>query len=104
MNSTDLLPRFHNFVDDGHTIKVVRALGICQDLSAKYGDKPWIKIKDEEWRNLTYMLLDSTEHDETRWVRSAGFEEAWKVSKQYAPLVSIHGTDVDSRMFLLAID
>ncbi|KAJ0308329.1 hypothetical protein COL5a_000768 [Colletotrichum fioriniae] len=64
--------------DDGHTIKVVRALGICQDLSAKYGDKPWIKIKDEEWRNLTYMLLDSTEHDETRWVRSAGFEEAWK--------------------------
>ncbi|KAK1538483.1 HypA protein [Colletotrichum paranaense] len=75
---TDLLPRFHNFVDDGHTIKVVRALGICQDLSAKYGDKPWIKIKDGEWLNLTYMLLDSTEHDETRWVRSAGFEEAWK--------------------------
>ncbi|OLN81370.1 Oxidoreductase AflY 3 [Colletotrichum chlorophyti] len=76
---TDLLPRFHNIVDDGHTIKVVRALGICHDLSGKYGDKPWIKFKgDDDWVNLTYILLDGTEHAETRWVRSAGLEEAWK--------------------------
>ncbi|WYZ38873.1 hypothetical protein EsH8_III_000787 [Colletotrichum jinshuiense] len=76
---TDLLPRFHNIPDDGHTIKVVRALGICHDLSAKYGEKPWIKIRgDDEWLNLYYMLLDGTEHAEMRWVRAAGFEEAWK--------------------------
>ncbi|KZL87292.1 hypothetical protein CI238_10567 [Colletotrichum incanum] len=76
---SDLLPRFHNIPDDGHTIKVVRALAICHELSSKYGDKPWIKIKgDDEWLKLSYMLLDGTEHSETRWVRSAGLEEAWK--------------------------
>ncbi|KAJ0161972.1 Oxidoreductase AflY [Colletotrichum tanaceti] len=77
--ATDLLPRFHSIPDDGHTIKVARALGICHELSSKYGDKPWIKIKgDYDWLKLVYMLLDGTEHSGTRWVRSAGFEEAWK--------------------------
>ncbi|TDZ74254.1 Oxidoreductase ptaJ [Colletotrichum trifolii] len=75
---TDLLPRFHDIIDDGHTIKVVRALGICQELSAKYGDKPWNKFKsDEDWVKLNYLLLDGTENVETRWVRSAGLDEAW---------------------------
>ncbi|KDN63118.1 putative HypA protein [Colletotrichum sublineola] len=77
--TSDLLPRFHAISDDGHTIKVTRALGICQQLSSRYGDRPWIKISgDDEWLRLSYMLLDGTEHSETKWVRSAGFEEAWK--------------------------
>ncbi|OHE96414.1 HypA protein [Colletotrichum orchidophilum] len=77
-DDTDLLPRFYNIADDGHTIKVVRSLGICHELLSKYDEKPWIRIKGDEWLNLTYMLLDGTEHDETRWARSAGFPDAWK--------------------------
>ncbi|KAK2057899.1 HypA protein [Colletotrichum caudatum] len=74
-----LLPRFHAIPDDGHTIKVARALGICQELSSRYGDRPWVRIRGgDEWLGLSYMLLDGTEHSETRWVRSAAFEEAWK--------------------------
>ncbi|KAK1990808.1 HypA protein [Colletotrichum falcatum] len=76
---SDLLPRFHAVPDDGHTIKVARALGICRELSSRYADRPWVQIRgDDEWLRLSYMLLDGTEHSETRWVRSAGFEEAWK--------------------------
>ncbi|KAI8182691.1 hypothetical protein KHU50_002349 [Colletotrichum sp. SAR 10_65] len=76
---TDLLPRFHHQSDDGHTIKVVRALGICQELSQKYSNKPWIRIKnDDEWLKLHYSVLDGTEHSGTKWVRSTGLEEAWK--------------------------
>ncbi|KAK2023977.1 HypA protein [Colletotrichum zoysiae] len=76
---SDLLPRFHAIPDDGHTIKVARALGICQELSSRYGDRPWIRIRGgDEWLGLSYMLLDGTEHSEMRWVRSAAFEEAWK--------------------------
>ncbi|KAI8180500.1 hypothetical protein K4K51_002573 [Colletotrichum sp. SAR 10_75] len=76
---TDLLPRFHHQSDDGHTIKVVRALGICQELSQKYSNKPWIRIKnDDEWLKLHYSVLDGTEHSGTKWVRSTGLDEAWK--------------------------
>ncbi|KAJ0388076.1 hypothetical protein COL922a_001059 [Colletotrichum nupharicola] len=76
---TDLLPRFHHQSDDGHTIKVVRALGICQELSQKYSNKPWVRIKnDDEWLKLHYSVLDGTEHSGTKWVRSTGLDEAWK--------------------------
>ncbi|KAJ0324046.1 hypothetical protein Brms1b_001293 [Colletotrichum noveboracense] len=60
---------------------VVRALGICQELSQKYSNKPWIRIKnDDEWLKLHYSVLDGTEHSGTKWVRSTGLDEAWKVS------------------------
>ncbi|KAF6808362.1 HypA protein [Colletotrichum sojae] len=75
---TDLLSRFHNIPDDGHTIKVVRALGICQELSDKYAGRPWVKIKDEDWLKLHYSVLDGTEHVEEKWVRTTGLDEAWK--------------------------
>ncbi|KAL0944014.1 HypA protein [Colletotrichum truncatum] len=92
---TDLLPRFHKIPDDGHTIKLVRALGICRELSAKYSEKPWIKIKsDDEWLKLYYSVLDGSEDTETRWVRSTGLEEAWKVSDA-PPLKSFrHATNL----------
>lgn len=83
MEWSDLLPRFHVIPDDGHTIKLVRALDVCRQICAPYEDKPWRKIKgDDVWLKLHYMVLDSTENPggEGRWVRSAGFDEMWEVS------------------------
>ncbi|KAM0335827.1 hypothetical protein ACHAQA_000877 [Verticillium albo-atrum] len=78
----DLLPRFHAIDDDGHTVKVARALAICRDVCAPYADKPWRKIKsDDVWLKMHYTLLDGTENGDAeggRWVRSAGFDEMWK--------------------------
>ena len=80
----DLVPRFHPTPDDGHTIKVVRALLLAQKLTEKYANaaKPpaWIRIADNDtWLRIHYALLDSVEGtgQEGRYVRSAGFEEAW---------------------------
>ncbi|KAH7318698.1 HypA protein [Stachybotrys elegans] len=75
----ELLPRFHAIPDDGHTIKVVRALLIAQQLSLRYIGRPWVQITDDDmWLKIHYILLDSVEGYEDRWVRSAGFEEAWE--------------------------
>ncbi|KAL7797506.1 hypothetical protein V8C37DRAFT_369699 [Trichoderma ceciliae] len=76
-----LLPRFHEIVDDGHTIKVVRALFIAQELSRKFAGKPWIRIADDEtWLKIHHVLLESTEgpQEPALWVRSAGFDDAWE--------------------------
>ncbi|UKZ70101.1 uncharacterized protein TrAtP1_011101 [Trichoderma atroviride] len=77
----DLVPRFHEIIDDGHTIKVVRALLLAQELSQKYAGRPWIRIADDEtWFKVHQILLQGTEgpQEPALWVRSAGFEEAWK--------------------------
>lgn len=76
----DLLSRFHTLHgDDGHTIKLVRALSICEELVQKYNDKSWRKITSPEtWLKMHYMVLDGAEDNTATWVRSAGFDEAWK--------------------------
>ncbi|UKZ83563.1 hypothetical protein TrVFT333_011372 [Trichoderma virens FT-333] len=77
----DLLPRFHDILDDGHTIKVVRALFIARELSRKFADRPWIRIADDEtWLKMHQVLLQSTEgpQEPAMWVRSAGFDDAWQ--------------------------
>ena len=74
----DLLPRFHRIAEDGHNIKLVRALLIAQQISQKYVDRPWIRMDDDMWLRAHYVLLDGNEHIDPKWVRSAGFEEAWE--------------------------
>ncbi|KAL2760511.1 hypothetical protein ACRALDRAFT_2039136 [Sodiomyces alcalophilus JCM 7366] len=79
----DLFPRYHVIQEDGHVIKLARSLEICKEMiDAKFKDKHWVKIKgDDVWLKLQYMLLDGTEYPQdnsSRWVRSAGFDEAWK--------------------------
>ncbi|KAF4464071.1 hypothetical protein FALBO_9102 [Fusarium albosuccineum] len=74
----DLLPRVHNIVDDGHTVKLARGLIIAQRVSKPHEDKEWVKIRgDEEWLKTMYLLLDATEAAGTMWVRAAGFDQAW---------------------------
>lgn len=80
----DLLPRFHVIEDDGHTIKVVRALLIAQEETRRYATRPWVRIREEDWVRVHYLLLRSVEGQTMRWVRSAGFDEAWvEVPKEH---------------------
>jgi len=76
----ELLPRFHNIMDDGHTIKVARALLLAQEQTNKFGEnRPWLRIKGDDWLRAHYLLLEGTEGEQdSNWVRSAGFEGAWK--------------------------
>jgi len=78
-------------MDDGHTIKLVRAVTLCQQVCQKFKDKPWALFKDKEaWLKAMYVILDSVEDQEegSLWVRSAGFDEAWKVRARELSLVA----------------
>merc|ERR1712000_44674 len=67
----ELLPRFYVTPDDGHTIKVVRALLIAQEETEKWGNKEWMKVKGSDWLRMHYLLLDGIEGQDNRWVRAA---------------------------------
>ncbi|XDG02298.1 hypothetical protein ABKA04_001913 [Annulohypoxylon sp. FPYF3050] len=78
--STDeLLPRMHNLEEDGHAIKLFRAVGLGQTIVEKYDDKDWVVIKSDLWTKVKHLVVDSVEAAGPHWVRSAGFGEAWGV-------------------------
>lgn len=70
--------------DDGHIIKLIRALRIGQMACRGYEQRPGIHIKgDEAWDRIEQLVIDSigTGGDfSNKWVLNTGFEEAWKVN------------------------
>ena len=73
-----IFERVGRIEDDGHASKFVRALAHGQILCAPYEHKAEFKIKDDMWLQLGNMVIDSVEDSGERWVRSAGFPEAWR--------------------------
>ncbi|KAJ4216664.1 hypothetical protein NW759_009235 [Fusarium solani] len=72
--------RLYDFGDDGHAIKQARATAVCHELMAEYKDKPWAVLKDDSiWKKIQHMAVDAVEGPGVLYVRSAGFDEAWKV-------------------------
>lgn len=78
--TADLLPRMHGFVDDGHAIKLWRAVFVGRTVSAPYEDRGWLKVKGRLWDQVGRIIVDAVESPGPTWVRNAGFAEAWKVS------------------------
>ncbi|KAL2256481.1 hypothetical protein VTK26DRAFT_1599 [Humicola hyalothermophila] len=77
----EIIARLHDFEDDGHAIKLGRAAVVCRNICKKYEDegKDWIKIKgDDMWKKVCHLIVDSVEAPGPHWVRSCGFDEAWK--------------------------
>ncbi|KAL1860327.1 hypothetical protein VTK73DRAFT_7380 [Phialemonium thermophilum] len=75
----DVISRLYFLHDDGHAIKLARALGICQQVSKKYEDQRPLPIKgDDYWMKIFHLVVDASEAPGQRWVRTAGLEEAWK--------------------------
>ncbi|KAF1991240.1 hypothetical protein K402DRAFT_389419 [Aulographum hederae CBS 113979] len=77
-----LFDRVNEISDDGHVSKLVRALATGEDVcepfqEKKAGEIDW-RIRGDMWLQLGHMVVDSTEGSDTRWVRSAGFDEAWE--------------------------
>ncbi|KAI1654881.1 hypothetical protein F4813DRAFT_368789 [Daldinia decipiens] len=72
------LALMHTREEDGHGIKLFRAVSIGQTLSEKYEDRPWIRIKGDMWTRIGHLVVDSFQ-TEPHWVRGAGEDEAWDV-------------------------
>lgn len=71
----------HSLSDDGHVIKLWRAAGVGRKLSEPYENQDWLRIKGGKlWDQVAHLIMDSVESPGPRWVRNAGFEEAWKVN------------------------
>ncbi|RDW88323.1 hypothetical protein BP6252_00355 [Coleophoma cylindrospora] len=75
---TGVFRRLFDFDDDGHAIKLGRAVRNGQVVCQKFEDEEWCKIKDWQWEKIGNMVVDSVEDTGQNWVRSAGFEEAWE--------------------------
>ncbi|KAI1391352.1 uncharacterized protein F4822DRAFT_396481 [Hypoxylon trugodes] len=73
----ELAHRLHVLEEDGHAIKLFRAVGLGQTISEKYENKSWIKIKGDLWTKITHLVVDSAESPGPRWVRGAGDPAAW---------------------------
>ncbi|KAK5164076.1 uncharacterized protein LTR77_010167 [Saxophila tyrrhenica] len=74
--------RVCDFNDDGHSAKLIRALAHGQSICKPYEHKDEFRIKHDDWLLMGHMAIDSVENTKTKgvstWVRSAGFDEAWK--------------------------
>ncbi|KFY18225.1 hypothetical protein V492_00045 [Pseudogymnoascus sp. VKM F-4246] len=69
--------------DDGHAVKLLRALGTAERVSQglKGG-----KVQREQWLGIGRMVVDSVEAvqgtDQSPWARSVGFDKAWDDVKE----------------------
>lgn len=59
-------------------LEIVRALAHGQQACAPYEDKSEFRLKKDDWLQLAHMTIDSVQAEGPTWVRSAGFDEAWK--------------------------
>ncbi len=76
----DIGNRLQSFGDDGHGIKQARAIALGHEFMKQWQDKPWAILKDDDvWRKIQHMAVDALEGPGNLYVRSAGFDEAWKV-------------------------
>ncbi|RDL40920.1 uncharacterized protein BP5553_00899 [Venustampulla echinocandica] len=75
-----IFERLIGFQDDGHASKLGRSVRHGELASKKWEDKnaDWIKVKGFMWGKIGNMVIDSVEDTGERWVRSAGFDEAWE--------------------------
>jgi antirestriction protein ArdC len=82
----DLAPRFHAFSDDGHSVKLFRAVELSRQASSKYQDKDWILLKgDEIWDKIANIVIEAVEAPGPTWVFPAGKDAAWEVSTETNP-------------------
>jgi hypothetical protein len=73
-----IFKRLADFKDDGHAVKLGRAIAHGQEVCKKYEGKDGFRVTRDMWLNLGHMVIDSVEDSGKTWVRSAGFDEAWE--------------------------
>ncbi|CZR56682.1 related to HypA-like protein [Phialocephala subalpina] len=73
-----IFERFFNYPDDGHAVKLGRAVANGERVSKEYENEEWCKIKGFMWEKIGNMVIDSVEDSGATWARSVGFPEAWE--------------------------
>ncbi|KAJ5908561.1 hypothetical protein N7495_001243 [Penicillium taxi] len=80
---------FHRCVihpaDDGHIVKLARALAHGEEL-CRLSDKQELMIHGDMWLRIGNMVVDSTVDNNLMWIRSTGFDGAWENVKERAGL------------------
>ncbi|EGP85601.1 uncharacterized protein MYCGRDRAFT_44609 [Zymoseptoria tritici IPO323] len=64
--------------DDGHASKLVRAIAHGEQICEPYEESDAFRVRGSDWLQLGHMIIDSVEAPGETWVRSTGFDEAWK--------------------------
>ncbi|KAJ4346907.1 uncharacterized protein N0V89_010840 [Didymosphaeria variabile] len=73
-----VIKRVNALSDDGHASKLVRALAHGEQVYKKFEGKDGFVVEGDMWKRLGNMAIDSVEAGGPTWVRSAGFDEAWR--------------------------
>ena len=73
-----IFTRVDRHEDDGHSAKFIRALAHGQRACGPFEEEGSWPIRGNSWLQLAHMVIDSVEDDGNRWVRSAGFAQAWE--------------------------
>ena len=77
----ELFERLFEFQDDGHAVKLGRAVRNGELVSeGRDGDKKereGFRVRGLMWEKIGNMVVDSVEDTGKTWARSVGFEEAW---------------------------
>ena len=73
-----LMQRIDRYEDDGHASKFVRALANGEQACKPFDGKRDWQMRGDMWLQMGHMVVDSVEGPGARWVRSCGWEEAWK--------------------------
>jgi hypothetical protein len=75
---SDVFQRVLEIGDDGHASKLIRALAHGKEVCKRYEGSEGFEVQGDMWDKLLHMAIDSVEGPDKRWVRSAGFDEAWE--------------------------
>lgn len=73
-----LFRRLFEFADDGHAIKLGRAVAYAEVANKGVEDEEWAKIKSFMWEKVGNMVVDSVEDTGNTWARNVGWDEAWE--------------------------
>jgi Questin oxidase-like len=76
-----IFERLFAFPDDGHAVKLGRAVRngqlVSQAWEGKGKGEEGMKVQGDMWEKIGNMAIDSVEDSGAHWARSVGFEEAW---------------------------
>jgi hypothetical protein len=85
IDQSKLLKHIVRFEDDGHVAKLIRAVAHGQSFGEKLGNNT--EVRNNMWKKMLNIAVDSVDGTGERWVRGAGFDEAWQ---NFGPRAEMH--------------
>ncbi|KAI5358860.1 putative questin oxidase [Septoria linicola] len=74
----EVFDRACKFDDDGHASKLVRAVANGEKVCGPFAGEKGFRLEGKDWLQIGHMVIDSVELQGDTWLRSVGFDEAWK--------------------------